>query len=181
MRIRVVLIVVAVCFTLGVAARQARSSHAPAGELNQSRPIGITHATVIDVENNRQLRDYTVVIEGTRIATVGPSSQVRVPDGYGIIDARGKFVIPGLIDTHVHLMWDRDSVTSPDSTIRWLELFVPFGVTTIREASARDLDIANSRWRGRRDLSGSPIPRMYIRVGRIAAMLRTRRSPECAS
>ena len=47
----------------------------------QARPIGIQHVTVIDVENSRRLRDQTGVIEGTRIATVGPSSQVRIPDG----------------------------------------------------------------------------------------------------
>ena len=148
----------ACCLSLGMLQPRAPLPVTPM----QARPIGITHATIIDVENNRQLRDYTVVIEGSRISTVGPSSQVRVPDGYGVVDARGKFVIPGLIDTHVHLMWDRDSVSSPDSTIRWLELLVPFGVTTIREASARDLDRVNAQWRQRRDLSGSPIPRLYV-------------------
>jgi len=128
----------------------------------QSRPLGITGATVIDVERGTRLRDYTVVIEGGRIATVGPSSQVRVPDGYGVINARGKFIVPGLIDTHVHLMWDRDSANAPDSTIRWLKSFVPFGVTTVREASARDLDRANMRWRDMLDYDGSPVPRVYV-------------------
>lgn len=132
------------------------------GPSAQSRPIGITGATVIDVERGTRLRDYTVIIEGGRIATVGPSSQVRVPDGYGVVNARGKFIIPGLIDTHVHLLWDRDSATAPDSAIRWLKSFVPFGVTTIRDASARDLDRANMRWREMLDYSGFPIPRVYV-------------------
>ena len=139
-----------------------RLSTEPSVTRQASRPVGITHATVIDVERGRRLRDHTVIIEGDRIATVGPSGQVRVPDGYGEVNARGKFVIPGLIDTHVHLMWDRDSVTSPDSTIRWLKSFVPFGVTTVREASARDLDRANMRWRKMLDHGGSPIPRVYV-------------------
>lgn len=137
----------------------------PRGSVAQAprpRSIGITHATVIDVERGRRLRDHTVVIEGGRISTVGPSSQVRIPDGYGVVEARGKYVIPGLIDTHVHLMWDRDSMDAPDSTIRWLKLYVPFGVTTVREASARDLDRANARWRSIRDTAGAPIPRIYV-------------------
>jgi len=148
-------------FAAGTCCLAAHAAPLP-GAPKQARPIGITHVTVIDVENNRQLRDYTVVIEGTRISTVGPSSQVRVPDGYGVVDGRGKFVIPGLIDTHVHLMWDRDSVMAPDSAIRSLELFVPFGVTTVREASARDLDRANMKWRGVRDTAGVPVPRIYV-------------------
>jgi len=127
-----------------------------------ARPIGITNVTVIDVERGTRLRDQTIVIEGGRISTVGPSSHVRVPDGYGVVEARGKFVIPGLIDTHVHLLWDRDSATAPDSTIRWLKSFVPFGVTTVREASARNLDVANMRWRSKLDQDGSPLPRVYV-------------------
>jgi imidazolonepropionase-like amidohydrolase len=72
-----------------------------------------------------------VIIEGTRIATVGPSSQVRVPDGYGVVEGRGKFVIPGLIDTHV-LSERGGAAASPDLALRRLERFVAFGVTTIR-------------------------------------------------
>ena len=103
----------------------------------QTRPIGITHVTVIDVEHGTRLRDHTVVIEGNRIATVGPSSQVRVPDGYGVVDARGKFVIPGLIDTHAHLTSRAADEVSVDSVARWLVRSALSGVTTVTEVGAR--------------------------------------------
>ena len=95
----------------------------------QARPIGITHVTIIDVENNRRLRDQTIVIEGKRIATVGPSNQVRVPDGYGFVDGRGKFVIPGFVDAR---LFANDSSEAPyDVSGRRLERDALAGVTTI--------------------------------------------------
>ena len=74
-----------------------RLSTEPGPAAQPPRAIGLTHATVIDVVRGTRLRDHTVIIEGGRIATVGPSSQVRVPDGYGEVNVRGKFIIPGLI------------------------------------------------------------------------------------
>lgn len=162
MRLSATLLVASCCATAFVVAAGVDGAHAHPKPGLTPRPLGITHVTVIDVEHGKRLRDQTIIIEGQRIATVGPSSRVRVPDGYGVVEGRGKFVIPGLIDTHVHLMWDRDSAMAPDSTIRALELFVPFGVTTIREASARDLDRPNMVWRAIRDTAGAPIPRIYV-------------------
>ena len=96
----------------------------------QARPIGIANVTVIDVENNRRLRDQTVVIEGTRIATVGPSNQVRIPDGYGVVDGRGKFIVPGFVDARP---FARDSGGAIDAAAarRRLERNVLTGVTTV--------------------------------------------------
>jgi adenine deaminase len=92
--------------------------------------MGIQHVTVIDVENNRRLRDQTVVIEGTRIATVGPSSQVRIPDGYGVVEGRGKFVIPGFVDARLFVR-DSTGAISGDAARRRLERDVLMGVTTV--------------------------------------------------
>ena len=103
----------------------------------QTRPLAIRYVTVIDVERGTRLRDHTVIIEGNRIATVGPSSQVRVPDGYGVVDARGKFVIPGLIETHAHLTSSAAEEVSADSTARWLVRSALTGVTTVAELSAK--------------------------------------------
>jgi imidazolonepropionase-like amidohydrolase len=124
------------------------------------RPIGITHVTIIDVERGTRLRDQTIVVEGNRIATVGLSSQVRIPDGYGVVEGRGKFVIPGLVDAYVPLVRDPASAAPADSIRRVLASFVPFGVTSIREASARDVDLATMAWRNVRDDAGMPLPRI---------------------
>lgn len=101
------------------------------------RPLAIRFVTVIDIERGTRLRDHTVVIEGDRITTVGPSSQVRVPDGYAVVDARGKFVIPGLIDAHAHLTSGPGGTVSADSAARWLVMSALSGVTTVSEVAAR--------------------------------------------
>lgn len=124
------------------------------------RPIGITHVTIIDVERGTHLRDQTIIVEGDRIATVGLSSQVRIPDGYGVVEGRGKFVIPGLVDAYVPLALDPGSTAPVDSLRRVLAAFVPFGVTSIREASARDVDLATLGWRNVLDDAGMPLPRI---------------------
>ena len=65
--------------------------------------LAITHVTVIDTAAGSARGDMTVVIGGTRILTVGDSSTVEVPRAATVIDGRGKFLIPGLWDMHVHM------------------------------------------------------------------------------
>jgi imidazolonepropionase-like amidohydrolase len=58
--------------------------------------------------------DSTILIEGNRITAVGPAARTRVPHGAAVIDAHGKWVIPGLIDSHVHFFQSGDLYTRPD-------------------------------------------------------------------
>lgn len=60
------------------------------------------------------VRDETIVISGNRILAVGPASSTPVPSGATVIDARGKWVIPGLIDAHVHFFQSGNLYTRPD-------------------------------------------------------------------
>ena len=92
-----------------------------------SSAVAFTNATVVDVRDGRRLADHTVVVEGTRIASVGPSASIRPPAGATVVDARGKFVIPGMWDMHVH--FDEDALTR--SLV--LPLLVANGVTGVRE------------------------------------------------
>lgn len=64
--------------------------------------FAITGATVIDVVNGTSIPDAVVVIEGNRIAAVGPHAKVKIPKGAGIVDARGKTLLPGLWEMHAH-------------------------------------------------------------------------------
>ncbi|WP_158881828.1 amidohydrolase family protein [Amycolatopsis anabasis] len=84
----------------------------------------ITHATLIDGTGARPLRDATVVLIGDRIVWAGAHHAARVPEGARIVDARGKYVIPGLWDMHTH------------GTV-YEDIFVPLylvnGVTGVRE------------------------------------------------
>jgi len=77
----------------------------------------IVHATVIHPElaaAAARSPDNTIVIAGNRIEAVGPSASARVPAGARIIDARGQWVTPGLIDGHVHFFQSGNLYARPD-------------------------------------------------------------------
>ena len=79
--------------------------------------IAIVGATIVHPERDAAqavLQDGTLVISGTRIQAVGPSASTPVPKNATIIDGRGKWVIPGLIDSHVHFFQSGNLYTRPD-------------------------------------------------------------------
>ncbi|HEY6951942.1 MAG TPA: amidohydrolase family protein [Bacteroidota bacterium] len=65
--------------------------------------IAIWDATLIDGTGKAPVAHAVVLIAGNRIADIGTVDSVFIPPGTERIDAAGKFVIPGLIDTHLHL------------------------------------------------------------------------------
>ena len=101
-----------------------------------TRPLAITGATLIDGTGRPPLANATVVIDGDRIARVGPTAEGPPPDGAEIIDGRGRFVIPGLTDMHVHVL-------GPD---RWhAPLFLAAGVTTVLDLGGQLPDLTALR------------------------------------
>jgi cytosine/adenosine deaminase-related metal-dependent hydrolase len=64
--------------------------------------IAITHVSVVDVVTGDIHSDNTVLVAGNRITYAGPAAGASVPSGARTIDGRGKFLIPGLWDMHVH-------------------------------------------------------------------------------
>ena len=77
--------------------------------LAQDSAFAITHVSVIDVARGKVLPDMTVVVRGTNIESVAPSKQVILPKSTIVAQGRGKFIVPGLWDMHVHFRdTDRD-------------------------------------------------------------------------
>jgi imidazolonepropionase-like amidohydrolase len=101
------------------------------------RPIAFTHVAVIDGADSTPRLDQTVIVRGTRISAVGPSRSSLVPPGARVVDARGKFLMPGLWDMHVH--------TSIIGGRALLALYVANGVTGVRDM-AGDWDTL-TKWR----------------------------------
>jgi imidazolonepropionase-like amidohydrolase len=99
--------------------------------------VAITHVAVIDASAPAPRRDQTVVVRGTRILSVGPSRRAAIPPGARVIDGRGKFVVPGLWDMHVH--------TAITGGRALLSLYVANGVTGVRDM-AGDWDTLRT-WR----------------------------------
>ncbi|HEX7089664.1 MAG TPA: amidohydrolase family protein [Longimicrobiales bacterium] len=65
-------------------------------------PIAFTGATLVDGTGAAPVPDAVVVIRNGRIACAGPRSACPIEDDVETIDARGKWIIPGLVDAHVH-------------------------------------------------------------------------------
>jgi imidazolonepropionase-like amidohydrolase len=92
--------------------------------------LAIVDVTVIPMTRDTALAHHTVVVRDGRIVTVGPVARVAVPRGARRIDGRGRWLIPGLADMHVHLHAD-DAI--PDSVApRELGVMLANGVTTAR-------------------------------------------------
>lgn len=69
----------------------------------EAAPLVFDGVTVVDVEHGTLLADQRVVIAGRRIDTVGSSRAIAIPRGAQVVDAKGKYLIPGLWDMHTHL------------------------------------------------------------------------------
>jgi hypothetical protein len=81
--------------------RNARLSRELAHHLDH--PLAVEHVRLFDSEAAAIREDQTVVINGDRIATVGPSRGAKVPSNAEHIDGGGKTLLPGLFDMHAHL------------------------------------------------------------------------------
>ncbi|PSL23777.1 amidohydrolase family protein [Chitinophaga ginsengisoli] len=81
---------------------------------NASSTLCITHANLIDVSSSKTLADQTIIIEHDRILATGPSKKLKVPAGATIIDATGKYVMPGMTDAHIHFFQTGGLYTRPD-------------------------------------------------------------------
>ena len=70
--------------------------------LGQSMDCAIEHVTVINPGSERPQLDRTIVVSGHTITAVVPSKDFKPTTSLRLVDAQGKFVIPGLWDMHMH-------------------------------------------------------------------------------
>ncbi|HZI28777.1 MAG TPA: hypothetical protein VFD64_11485, partial [Gemmatimonadaceae bacterium] len=103
----------------------------------QETTTAFTNVTVIDGRSPQALQHRTVIIRGNRIVAEGPASSVSTPAGARVIDGRGKFLIPGLWDMHVHTVMPGGKSVLP--------LYIANGVTGVRDM-AGDWDTIKA-WR----------------------------------
>ena len=101
--------------TLPASSRKARAQSA----------VAFTGVTVIDGTDSIPRHDQTVVVQGDRIASVSARGATRVPRGARVIDGRGKFLVPGFWDMHVH--------TAITGGREMLALYIANGVTGVRD------------------------------------------------
>jgi imidazolonepropionase-like amidohydrolase len=98
--------------------------------------VAFTHVRLYDALDMRFLDDETVVVDQGRIAAVGPSGDVKVPANAQQIDGRGKTLIPGLWDCHMHVGDDYTGVQE-----------LSLGVTSVRDPGNDDIRTMDRRTR----------------------------------
>lgn len=96
------------------------SASIPKADTFDGHPLAFVNVTVIPMAGDGVLKDQTVVIEEEKITRIGSTASIRIPPNALRIDGRGKYLLPGLVDFHVHL---RD----PDELLSYLA----HGVTTV--------------------------------------------------
>lgn len=105
---------------------------------------------LIDGHGGDPIKDAVVLVEGKTITAVGPVATVEIPEGAEITDASGKTVMPGLIDSHVHIMATSASLEQRLFTPKAVSYFqaaenlkrtLRSGFTTVRDAGGADAGI----------------------------------------
>ncbi|MEM7204004.1 MAG: amidohydrolase family protein [Planctomycetota bacterium] len=106
------------------------------------QPVAFVGVDVLPMDRERVLRDHTVVVADGRIAAIGPRVEVTPPAAATVVNGRGKSLLPGLVDMHIHL----DDPEFDDL----LHLHLRHGVTTVQSmhGSPRHLQLRDRIARG---------------------------------
>jgi imidazolonepropionase-like amidohydrolase len=123
----------------------------------QAQTLAITGGTIIDGTGRAPIVDGAILVEDGRIKAIGSMRDLRVPTGATVVDARGKYIIPGLMDANLHLFLNLDLETLIRYEDRYHEIILEAaqialktGQTTVfdtwgpRAALVRARDLINS-------------------------------------
>ncbi len=111
------------------------------------RTIAIENAQIVDVRSGRTLAPRTVLIVDGMIDAIGEPESIAIPPSAQRVEGRGRFLLPGLVDMHVHLFNNSSRRPPNDWTF---PLFVVNGVTGIREMRSEPAQIATvADWRAK--------------------------------
>ncbi len=93
----------------------------------------VSGARIVTMKGDEVINDGRIVVKGNRIVAVGKSADIAIPAGATQIDARGKTIIPGLVDVHWHGGMGAQGIVPQQSWINYASL--SFGVTTLHDPS----------------------------------------------
>ncbi len=95
--------------------------------------IALVGGRVVTMNGMEVIPKGTILVDGNRIAAVGPQSEVKIPAGAKVIDVSGMTVIPGLVDVHAHGSQGTDGFIPQQNWLHLAELGL--GVTTVHDPS----------------------------------------------
>ena len=123
---------VAILAALGFAVRPAAQT-----QPTSSRVLVLKNFTLIDGNGGTPVQNAALIADGGRISWIGPASQLKPPAGAPVQDLAGKYVMPGIIDLHVHVAESDGMVQDPKRTftrenvMHDLRLYASYGVTSV--------------------------------------------------
>jgi len=83
-------------------------------DLAPAAATALVGATVFDATGSDPVPDAVVLLARDRVSAVGPAAAIRIPKGAKIIDVKGKWIVPGLVDAHIHFFQSAGLYTRPD-------------------------------------------------------------------
>ena len=99
--------------------------------LASAQTTAFVGVNVIPMDRERVIPNQTVIVRNGTITEIGDTAKVKVPRDAVTVDGKGKYLVPGLVDMHTHLLSDSDEY--PDSIAPdELRVMVANGVTTVR-------------------------------------------------
>ncbi|SFV07805.1 metal-dependent hydrolase family protein [Alicyclobacillus macrosporangiidus] len=110
----------------------------------------IRNGTLIDGRGGDPVESASVLIDGNKIVAVGPEAHVHVPADAEVFDAQGGCILPGFIDTHVHIMFQVENfqkrLTTPFAynfykALTYMRNTLNAGITSIRDAGGADVGL----------------------------------------
>jgi imidazolonepropionase-like amidohydrolase len=101
--------------------------------------IAFTNTRLITMEGERVIEDGTIVVDGNRIVAIGRSGEVAVPGDAEVVDARGKTIMPGIVDVHAHMHYAAFE-TFPEQKWEYIANLA-YGVTSTYDPSSHNLDV----------------------------------------
>ncbi|MFT5764511.1 MAG: imidazolonepropionase-like amidohydrolase/Tol biopolymer transport system component [Saprospiraceae bacterium] len=96
--------------------------------------IAFVNARIITMEGDQVIEDGTIIVEENKIKSVGKSVDIRVPKGAKVIDAKGKTIMPGIVDVHSHLGAFRYGLSPQKHWQYYANL--AYGITTTHDPSS---------------------------------------------
>jgi imidazolonepropionase-like amidohydrolase len=91
-------------------------------ELREVAPlVGFESVNLVPMDGERVMENQTVIVRDGLIEAIGDSDKTPIPEGAMVIDGRGQYLMPGLVDMHVHIQYENDML-----------LLVANGVTSVR-------------------------------------------------
>lgn len=143
------------------AQRPVEGSPAASYVVVDAEAVALTGVTVVDGTAGPALRNQTIVIQGNRIAAVGPDGSVTIPEGAEVHELAGHTVTPGMMGLHDHLYYTAAGGRAAQLTYSAPRLYLGSGVTSVRTTGSQQ-PYAELNLKSAIEAGNLPGPRIHI-------------------